>query len=118
KMSKKRLTMIMETNKFNGTNCNDLLRNLRIVLDFENNGYVFHKPLLPTAFPEGSLPEKRVTFDKWLEANRKIHNIILASITNDRGQGQMMSVCMHYQLKWLLEEGGPTTPLQPRYVCD
>ncbi|KAL0308088.1 UNVERIFIED_CONTAM: hypothetical protein Sangu_2995400, partial [Sesamum angustifolium] len=112
-----RSTMIMETNKFNGTNYNDWLKNLRIVLDFENKGCVFHK-LLPTALPEGTLPEQRVAFDKWIEANRKIHNIILASMTNDRGQRQMMSVCMHYQLKWLLEEGEPTTPLQPRYVCD
>ncbi|KAL0427932.1 UNVERIFIED_CONTAM: hypothetical protein Slati_2968000, partial [Sesamum latifolium] len=52
-------------NKFNGTNYNDWLRNLRIVLDFENQGYVLDKPL-PTALPEGSSPEERVTFDKWL----------------------------------------------------
>ncbi|KAL0458315.1 UNVERIFIED_CONTAM: hypothetical protein Slati_0458700 [Sesamum latifolium] len=60
----------METNKFNGTNYNDWLRNLRIVLDFENQGYILDKPL-PTALPEGSSPEERVTFDKWLEDNRK-----------------------------------------------
>ncbi|KAL0400361.1 UNVERIFIED_CONTAM: hypothetical protein Sradi_2379400 [Sesamum radiatum] len=72
----------MKTNKFNGTNYNDWLRNLRIVLDFENNGYVLDKPL-PTALPEGSSPEERVTFDKWLEDNRKVRNIILALMTNE-----------------------------------
>ncbi|KAL2252596.1 UNVERIFIED_CONTAM: hypothetical protein Sindi_0054300 [Sesamum indicum] len=40
-----------------------------IVLDFENQDYVLDKPL-PTALLEGSSPEKRVTFDKWLEDNR------------------------------------------------
>ncbi|KAL0463008.1 UNVERIFIED_CONTAM: hypothetical protein Slati_0188400 [Sesamum latifolium] len=38
---------------------------------------------LPTALPEGSSPEERVTFDKWLEDNRKVLSIILASMTNE-----------------------------------
>ncbi|KAL0394609.1 UNVERIFIED_CONTAM: hypothetical protein Slati_4427100 [Sesamum latifolium] len=80
-MSKNPLTLIMETNKFNGTNYNDWLRNLRIVLDFENQGYVLDKPL-PTALPEGSSPEERLTFEKWHEDNRKVRSIILASMTN------------------------------------
>ncbi|KAL0294682.1 UNVERIFIED_CONTAM: hypothetical protein Sradi_6873600 [Sesamum radiatum] len=67
-MSKNPLTLIMETNKFNSTNYNDWLRNLRIVLDFENQSYVLDK-LLPTALPEESSPEERVTFDKWHEDN-------------------------------------------------
>ncbi|KAL0416669.1 UNVERIFIED_CONTAM: Retrovirus-related Pol polyprotein from transposon TNT 1-94 [Sesamum latifolium] len=33
-------------------------------------GYVLDKPL-PTALPEGSSPEERVTFNKWHEDNRK-----------------------------------------------
>ncbi|KAL0394995.1 UNVERIFIED_CONTAM: Retrovirus-related Pol polyprotein from transposon TNT 1-94 [Sesamum latifolium] len=81
-MSKNPLTLIMKTNKFNGTNYNDWLRNLRIVLDFENQGYILDKPL-PTALPEGSSSEERVTFDKWLEDNRKVHSIILTSMTNE-----------------------------------
>ncbi|KAL0439350.1 UNVERIFIED_CONTAM: hypothetical protein Slati_2418000, partial [Sesamum latifolium] len=81
-MSKNPLTLIMDTNKFNGTNYTDWLRNLRIVLDFENQGYVLDKPL-PTALPEGSSPEERLTFDKWLEDNRKVRNIILISMTNE-----------------------------------
>ncbi|KAK4386137.1 hypothetical protein Sango_2484300 [Sesamum angolense] len=60
----------MKTNKFNGTNYNDWLRNLRIVLDFENQGYVLEKPL-PTTLLEGSLPKEHVTFKKWPEDNRK-----------------------------------------------
>ncbi|KAL0378659.1 UNVERIFIED_CONTAM: hypothetical protein Sradi_3171400 [Sesamum radiatum] len=44
-MSKNPLTLIMDTNKFNGTNYNDWLRNLRMVLDFKNQGYVLDKPL-------------------------------------------------------------------------
>ncbi|KAL0445441.1 UNVERIFIED_CONTAM: hypothetical protein Slati_2266800 [Sesamum latifolium] len=81
-MSKNTLTLIMDTNKFNGTNYNDLLRNLRIVLDFENQGYVLDKPL-PTALPEGSSPEECLTLDKWLEDNRKVRSIVLASMTNE-----------------------------------
>ncbi|KAL0462957.1 UNVERIFIED_CONTAM: hypothetical protein Slati_0183300 [Sesamum latifolium] len=38
---------------------------------------------LPTVLPEGSSPEERLTFDKWLEDNRKVCSIILASMTND-----------------------------------
>ncbi|KAL0406096.1 UNVERIFIED_CONTAM: hypothetical protein Slati_3923500 [Sesamum latifolium] len=72
----------MEINKFNGTNYTDWLKNLRIVLDFENQGYVLDKPL-PTALPEGSSPEKCLMFDKWHEDNHKVHSIILASMTND-----------------------------------
>ncbi|KAL0394395.1 UNVERIFIED_CONTAM: hypothetical protein Slati_4405700 [Sesamum latifolium] len=71
----------METNKFNGTNYTDWLRKLKIVLDFENQGYVLDKPL-PTALPEGSSLEERLTFDKWYEDNRKVRSIILASMTN------------------------------------
>ncbi|KAL0292717.1 UNVERIFIED_CONTAM: hypothetical protein Scaly_2580000 [Sesamum calycinum] len=81
-MSKNPLTLIMETNKFNGMNYNDSLRNMRIVLDFKNQGYVLDKPL-PTVFPEGSSPEERITFEKWLEDNHKVRNIILASMTKD-----------------------------------
>ncbi|KAL0440195.1 UNVERIFIED_CONTAM: hypothetical protein Slati_2502500 [Sesamum latifolium] len=72
----------MDTNKFNDTNYNDWLRNLRIVLDLEKQGYVLDKPL-PTALPEGSSPEECLTFDKWLEDNRKVRSIILASMTNE-----------------------------------
>ncbi|KAL0411065.1 UNVERIFIED_CONTAM: hypothetical protein Slati_3696200 [Sesamum latifolium] len=81
-MSKNPLTLIMETNKFSGTNYNDWLRNLKIVLDFKNQGYVLDKPL-PTILPEGSSPEERLTFEKWHEDNRKVCSIIFASMTNE-----------------------------------
>ncbi|KAL0454900.1 UNVERIFIED_CONTAM: hypothetical protein Slati_0829200, partial [Sesamum latifolium] len=45
-------------------------------------GYVLDKPL-PTALPERSSPEERATFNKWLEDNRKVRSIILASMTNE-----------------------------------
>ncbi|KAL0458420.1 UNVERIFIED_CONTAM: hypothetical protein Slati_0469200 [Sesamum latifolium] len=35
------------------------------------------------ALPEGSSPEERLTFDKWLEDNRMVRSIILASMTNE-----------------------------------
>ncbi|KAL0445341.1 UNVERIFIED_CONTAM: hypothetical protein Slati_2256800 [Sesamum latifolium] len=57
----------MDTNKFN---------------DFKNQGYVLDKPL-PTALPEGSSPEERLTFDKWLEDNCKVRSIILTLMTNE-----------------------------------
>ncbi|KAL0405223.1 UNVERIFIED_CONTAM: hypothetical protein Slati_3836200 [Sesamum latifolium] len=72
----------METNKFNGTNYNDWLRNLRIVLDFKNQSYVLDKPL-PATLPQGSSPEERLTFEKWREDNRKVRSIILASMSNE-----------------------------------
>ncbi|KAL0281789.1 UNVERIFIED_CONTAM: hypothetical protein Sradi_7287000 [Sesamum radiatum] len=74
--------MILKTNKFNGTNYNNWLRNLRIVLDFENQTYVLDKPL-PVTLPEGSTPEERVTFERWQEDNRKVRSVVLASMTND-----------------------------------
>ncbi|KAL0400112.1 UNVERIFIED_CONTAM: hypothetical protein Sradi_2354500 [Sesamum radiatum] len=74
--------MIMETNKFNGAKYDDWLRNLSIVLDFENQVYVLDK-LLPTALPKGASSKERVTFKKCLEDNRKVHHIILSSMTND-----------------------------------
>ncbi|KAL0292854.1 UNVERIFIED_CONTAM: hypothetical protein Sangu_2526600 [Sesamum angustifolium] len=73
-MSKNRLTMIMETNKFNVMNYNDWLRNLRTVLDFENQGYVLDKSF-PTALPEGSSPEECVMFEKWLKENHKVYAV-------------------------------------------
>ncbi|KAL0367173.1 UNVERIFIED_CONTAM: hypothetical protein Sradi_3607400 [Sesamum radiatum] len=47
----------------------------------DQRGYVLDKPL-STALLEGSSPEERLTFDKWLEDNRKVRSIILASMTN------------------------------------
>ncbi|KAL2251421.1 UNVERIFIED_CONTAM: hypothetical protein Sindi_2264400 [Sesamum indicum] len=81
-MSKNPLTLIIETNKFNSTNYNDWLQNLRIVLDFKNQGYVLNKSI-PATLPEGSSPEERVTFEYWHEDNHKVRSIILASMTND-----------------------------------
>ena len=81
-MSKNPLALIMETNKFNGTNYNDWLQNLNIVLNFENQGYVFDKLLLATLL-KGSLPEERVMFERWHENNCKVHSIILALMIND-----------------------------------
>ncbi|KAL2228670.1 UNVERIFIED_CONTAM: hypothetical protein Sindi_1846700, partial [Sesamum indicum] len=69
-MSKNPLALIMETNKFNGTNYNDWLQNLKIVLNFENQGYVFDKLLLATLL-KGSLPKERVTFERLHENNYK-----------------------------------------------
>ncbi|KAL0404110.1 UNVERIFIED_CONTAM: hypothetical protein Sradi_2051800 [Sesamum radiatum] len=40
------------------------------------------KPL-PATLPEGSSPEERLTFEKWHEDNRKVHSIILVSMTNE-----------------------------------
>ncbi|KAL0455215.1 UNVERIFIED_CONTAM: Retrovirus-related Pol polyprotein from transposon TNT 1-94 [Sesamum latifolium] len=48
----------------------------------EQKGYVLDKPL-PTALPEGSSPEERLTFEKWHEDNCKVRRIILASMTNE-----------------------------------
>ncbi|KAL0420508.1 UNVERIFIED_CONTAM: hypothetical protein Slati_3073700 [Sesamum latifolium] len=81
-MSKNPLTLIMDTNKFNGANNTDWLRNPKIVLDLKNQGYILDKPL-PTILPEGSSPEERLTFEKWLEDNRKVRSIILPLMTNE-----------------------------------
>ncbi|KAL0445634.1 UNVERIFIED_CONTAM: hypothetical protein Slati_1691300 [Sesamum latifolium] len=74
--------MILKTNKFNGTNYNDWLRNLWIVLDFENQTYGLDKSL-PVTLPEGSTPEERATFKRWQEENRKVRSVVLGSTTND-----------------------------------
>ncbi|KAL0328098.1 UNVERIFIED_CONTAM: Retrovirus-related Pol polyprotein from transposon TNT 1-94 [Sesamum calycinum] len=65
-MSKNPLTVILDNNKFNGTNYTDWLHNLRIVLDYENQGYIMDK-LLPQTLPDGSSSEERETFERWLD---------------------------------------------------
>ncbi|KAK4407842.1 hypothetical protein Sango_0365200 [Sesamum angolense] len=80
KMSKNPLTLIMDTNKFTGTNYNDWLLNLRSVLDFENQGYVLDK-LLPTALLEGSSPEERMTFENGLRTTARYAAIKAFSVT-------------------------------------
>ncbi|KAK4389833.1 Retrovirus-related Pol polyprotein from transposon TNT 1-94 [Sesamum angolense] len=81
-MSKNLLTVILDNNKFNRTNYTDWLRNLRIVLDYENQGYIMDKPL-PQILPDGSSSEERETFERWYADHRKVRSIILASMSND-----------------------------------
>ncbi|KAL0416556.1 UNVERIFIED_CONTAM: hypothetical protein Slati_3487500 [Sesamum latifolium] len=70
----------MIRSEFSGS-CKEARQNI-LGISWDENGYVLDKPL-PTALPEGSLPEERLTFDKWLEDNRKVCSIILASMTNE-----------------------------------
>ncbi|XP_011101352.1 uncharacterized protein LOC105179431 [Sesamum indicum] len=72
----------METNKFNGTNYNNRLQNLKIVLNFKNQVYVFDKSL-PTTLLKGSLLKECVTFERWHENNCKVRCTILALMIND-----------------------------------
>ncbi|KAL0455589.1 UNVERIFIED_CONTAM: hypothetical protein Slati_0898100 [Sesamum latifolium] len=81
-MYKNPLTMILETNKINGINYNDWLKNLMIVLDFENQDYILNEPPL-SALPEDSSPEERLTFEKCHEDNQNERSIILDSMSND-----------------------------------
>ncbi|KAL0288118.1 UNVERIFIED_CONTAM: hypothetical protein Scaly_2742200 [Sesamum calycinum] len=84
-MSHNPLNTVLEANKFDGTNYSNWLRNLRIVLDFENQTYVLDKSL-PQTLPEGFLPGERLTFQKftqWHEDNRKVRSIVLSSMTNE-----------------------------------
>ncbi|KAL0394417.1 UNVERIFIED_CONTAM: hypothetical protein Slati_4407900 [Sesamum latifolium] len=84
-MSQNPLNSILEANKFDGTNYSNWLRNLRIVLDFENQTYVLDKSL-PRTLPEGFLPGERLTFEKltqWHEDNRKVCCIVLGSMSNE-----------------------------------
>ncbi|KAL0324659.1 UNVERIFIED_CONTAM: hypothetical protein Scaly_2433000 [Sesamum calycinum] len=83
KMSQNPFNTILEANKFDGTNYSNWLRNLRIVLDFENQTYVLDKSL-PQTLPEG--PGERLTFEKftqWHEDNRKVRSIVLSSMSNE-----------------------------------
>ncbi|KAK4381255.1 hypothetical protein Sango_2985400 [Sesamum angolense] len=76
---------ILEANKFDGTNYSNWLKNLRIVLDFENQIYVLDKSL-PQTLQEGFLPRERLTFKKstqWHEDNRKVRSIVLSSMSNE-----------------------------------
>ncbi|KAL0311615.1 UNVERIFIED_CONTAM: hypothetical protein Sangu_2456200 [Sesamum angustifolium] len=84
KMSHNPLNSILEANKFDGTNYLNWLRNLRIVLDFENQTYVLDKSL-PQTLPERFLLGERLTFNKftqWHEDSRKVHSIVLSSMSN------------------------------------
>ncbi|KAL0304840.1 UNVERIFIED_CONTAM: Retrovirus-related Pol polyprotein from transposon TNT 1-94 [Sesamum calycinum] len=81
-MSKNPLTVILDNNKFNGTNYTDWLRTLRIVLDYENQWCIMDK-LLPQTLPDGSSSEERETFERWHADHRIVQSIILASMSND-----------------------------------
>ncbi|KAL0282775.1 UNVERIFIED_CONTAM: hypothetical protein Sangu_2932200 [Sesamum angustifolium] len=84
-MSQNQPNTILEANKFDGTNYSNWLRNLRIVLDFENQTYVLDKSL-PQPLPEGFLPRERLTFEKftqWHEDNQKVRSIVLSSMSNE-----------------------------------
>ncbi|KAL0353183.1 UNVERIFIED_CONTAM: hypothetical protein Sangu_0899600 [Sesamum angustifolium] len=81
-MSKNPLTVILENNKFNGTNYTDWLRSLRIVLDYENQGYVMDKPL-PQTLPDRSSSDNRETFEIWHADHRKFRSIIMTSMYSD-----------------------------------
>ncbi|KAL0329221.1 UNVERIFIED_CONTAM: hypothetical protein Sradi_4908800 [Sesamum radiatum] len=81
-MSKNPLTVILDNNKFNGTNYTDWLRNLRIVLDYENQWYIMDKPL-PQTMPDGSSFEERETFERWHVDHRNVRSIILGYMSND-----------------------------------
>ncbi|KAL0284594.1 UNVERIFIED_CONTAM: hypothetical protein Sradi_7192300 [Sesamum radiatum] len=56
-----------------------------MVLDFKNQTYILYKSL-PQTLPEGFLPRDRLTFKKftqWHENNRKVHSIVLGSMSNE-----------------------------------
>ncbi|KAL0294168.1 UNVERIFIED_CONTAM: hypothetical protein Sradi_6900900 [Sesamum radiatum] len=63
-------------------NYNDWLRNLRIVLNYENQIYILNEPS-PSALSKDYLNKEHLMFEKWHEDNRKIRSIILASLFND-----------------------------------
>ncbi|KAL0442145.1 UNVERIFIED_CONTAM: hypothetical protein Sradi_0153400 [Sesamum radiatum] len=79
-MSKNPLTVILEANKLNGNNYNDWLRNLKIVLDFESQTYVVDQSP-PTFLLEDSNAKERMAFEKYHDDDRKVHSIILVSMT-------------------------------------
>ncbi|KAK4403173.1 hypothetical protein Sango_1058000 [Sesamum angolense] len=81
-MSKNPLTVILDNNKFNGTNYTDWQHNLRIVLDYENQWYIMDKPL-PQTLPDGSSSEEHETFKRWHADHPIVRSIILASMSND-----------------------------------
>ncbi|KAK4404306.1 hypothetical protein Sango_0799200 [Sesamum angolense] len=81
-MSKNPLSKILDNNKFNGTNYTDWLRHLRIVLNYENQGYIMDKSL-PQTLRDGSSSEERETFERCHADHRKVRSIILACMSND-----------------------------------
>ncbi|KAL0289489.1 UNVERIFIED_CONTAM: hypothetical protein Sangu_2613300, partial [Sesamum angustifolium] len=83
-MSQNSLNSVLEANKFDGTNYSKWLRNLRIVLDFENQTYVLDKSL-PRTLSEGFLPGERLMFKKFTqrhEDNRNVRSIVLSSMSS------------------------------------
>ncbi|KAL0362006.1 UNVERIFIED_CONTAM: hypothetical protein Scaly_1155800 [Sesamum calycinum] len=81
-ISKNPLIVILDNNKFNGTNYTNWLRNLRIVLDYENQGYIMDKQL-PQTLSDGSSSEEREMFERWHADHRKVRSIIWVSMSND-----------------------------------
>ncbi|KAK4397624.1 hypothetical protein Sango_1237900 [Sesamum angolense] len=81
-MSKNPLIVILDNNKFNEINYTDWLRNLRIVLDYENQGYIMDKQL-PQTLSDGSSSEEREMFERWHADHCKVRSMMRVSISND-----------------------------------
>ncbi|KAL0293312.1 UNVERIFIED_CONTAM: hypothetical protein Sangu_3240100 [Sesamum angustifolium] len=84
-MSQNPFNAILEANKFDGTNYSNWLRNLGIVLDFENQTYVLDKSL-PQILREGFLSRPHLMFEnftQWHEYNWKVRSIVLSLMSNE-----------------------------------
>ncbi|XP_031256364.1 uncharacterized protein LOC116114366 [Pistacia vera] len=76
------LLKIIDNNMLTKPNLKDLLRNLRIVLDFERIAYVLEAPLLLDIGPDA--PQAKLdAFEKWREDSRTARNYMLASMNRE-----------------------------------
>jgi len=75
------LTCILETNRLTGLNFLDWFRNLKIVLSVEKIDVLFYTP--PIDIPERVTGEERETWENLRYHELRVHNYILASMSNN-----------------------------------
>ncbi|GAV80917.1 UBN2_3 domain-containing protein [Cephalotus follicularis] len=75
------LAVILEKNQLTGPNYVDWLRNVKIVLNFEDIDYVLEAPM-PAPPAEDASTEDHDIYRKWVTNEKKARSYLMASMSN------------------------------------
>ncbi|KZT93178.1 hypothetical protein F511_45986 [Dorcoceras hygrometricum] len=76
------LAAILDSNRFNGLNYQDWLRNLNLVLASEKLLYTIEK-CPPEETPADIIPEELITLNQWRDDEVKARCYVMASMSNE-----------------------------------
>ncbi|GAV60377.1 UBN2_3 domain-containing protein [Cephalotus follicularis] len=75
------LAVILQKNQLTGPNYVDWLRNVRIVLNFEDIDYVLEAPLPALPAKDASTKDHAI-YRKWVADEKKVRSYLMASMSN------------------------------------